>query len=70
MQAIYIVKGYVLQDLSPGRGLGDKAEICQVLRRVRQLRTAIEYELRSMPDDDVDEQNVKEQKLQFFDAKN
>jgi hypothetical protein len=33
------------------------------------LRTAIENELRSMPDDDVDEPNVKEQELQFVDAK-
>lgn len=39
------------------------------IRRVRQLRTAIENELRSMPDDDFDESNVKDQKLQFVDAK-
>lgn len=39
------------------------------IRRVRQLRTAIENELRSLPDDDVDPQYVKEQKLQFVDAK-
>jgi hypothetical protein len=39
------------------------------VRRVRQLRTAIENELRSMPDDDFDESNVKDQKLQFVDAK-
>jgi hypothetical protein len=39
------------------------------IRRVRQLRTAIENELRSMSDDDFDESNVKDQKLQFVDAK-
>jgi hypothetical protein len=39
------------------------------IRRVRQLRTAIENELRSMPDDDFDESIVKDQKLQFVDAK-
>jgi hypothetical protein len=39
------------------------------IRRVRQLRTAIENELRSMPDDDFEESNVKDQKLQFVDAK-
>jgi len=39
------------------------------IRRVRQLRTAIENELRSVPDDDVDSQYVKEQELQFVDAK-
>ena len=41
------------------------------IRRVRQLRTTIENELRSMPmpDDDFDESNVKEKKLQFVNAK-
>lgn len=39
------------------------------IRRVRQLRTAIENELRSQPDDDLDPQHVKEQALQFVDAK-
>lgn len=39
------------------------------IRRVRQLRTAIENELRSIPDDDLDPINVKEQELQFVDAK-
>jgi hypothetical protein len=39
------------------------------IRRVRQLRTAIENELRSMPEDDFDESNVKGQKIRFIDAK-
>jgi hypothetical protein len=39
------------------------------IRRVRQLRTAIENELRWLPDDDADPKYVKEQELQFVDAK-
>ena len=39
------------------------------IRRVRQLRTAIENELRWLPDDDEPSQFVKEQKLQAVDAK-
>jgi hypothetical protein len=39
------------------------------IRLVRQLRTTIENELRWLPDDDVDWQNVKEQELQSVDAK-
>jgi len=40
------------------------------IRRVRQLRTAIENELRWLPDDDEDLPYVKEQELQIVDAKN
>lgn len=39
------------------------------IRRVRQLRTAIENELRWLPVDDVNSQYVKEQGLQFVNAK-
>ena len=39
------------------------------IRRGRQLRAAIENELRSLPDDDVNPQYVKEEKLKFVDAK-
>ena len=39
------------------------------IRRVRQLRTAIENELRWLPDDDENLQYVKEQELQPVDAK-
>jgi len=39
------------------------------IRRVRQLRTAIENELRWLPDDDADPKYVKEQELQAVDAK-
>jgi hypothetical protein len=39
------------------------------IRRVRQLRTAIENDLRGLPDDDVDSEYVKEQGLQFVNAK-
>lgn len=39
------------------------------IRRVRQLRTAIENELRSMPSVDLEQSNFKEQKSQFIDAK-
>lgn len=39
------------------------------IRRVRQLRTAIENELRSMPNVDLEQSNFKEQKSQFVDAK-
>lgn len=56
---------YLLLAIYCHRNFQEKVSI----RRVRQLRTAIENELRSMPDDDVDEPNVKEQELQFVDAK-
>lgn len=39
------------------------------IRRVGRLRTAIENEPRWLPDDDEDLQYVKEQELQFVDAK-
>lgn len=39
------------------------------IRRVRQLRSAIENELRWLPDDDSDPKYVKEQELQIVDAK-
>jgi len=56
---------YLLLAIYCHRNFQEKVSI----RRVRQLRTAIENELRSMPDDDADEPNVKEQELQFVDAK-
>ncbi len=39
------------------------------IRRVRELRTAIENELRLMPDDDLNKQNIGELKFQTVDAK-
>jgi hypothetical protein len=56
---------YLLLAIYCHRNFQEKVSI----RRVRQLRTAIENELRCLPDDDENLQYVKEQELQFVDAK-